>query len=520
MIDASSDGIDFPEGWHPIEECTALFNGKITYGGIISSLNEAADAEKIYALVTREESTPNLHYYHNTSKGPARVELGAGYSEFIKTEIDNGFIEVLPETSFIIEFDINAMLYSEELSTDALLKLNKTYVITFNSKTYERQCLSGILPSNNGEVNVLYVGNPRLFGGADNGDPFLIICSEEDSTMGTFITWISYGTHTISIQERSIITTEQEVIHKIDPKYYNAGSTCEHEWVVEEALSALLSIEPCTSKIFKSCKKCGTTMVDRTFTHEYETVVTEPTCTEPGYTTYTCSVCGHSYNDYIEPLGHTLADDTGICEVCGAMPAEEYLTFTLLDNDTYEVTAKDVSSLPNEIVIPSIYNGKSVTSLGNAAFKKCYNLTSAVIPDSIISINKEAFYDCRNLQNVIIPDSVTSIGDYAFYDCERFTNIVIGDSVTSIGENAFCGCGRLTNITIGNNVTTIGKSAFFNCSSLVSILIPDSVTYIGPGIFVGCSKLTTIYCETASQPSGWVSNWNLDNRPVVWGYTG
>ena len=38
-------------------------------------------------------------------------------------------------------------------------------------------------------------------------------------------------------------------------------------------------------------------------THSYEAVVTEPTETEQGYTTYTCS-CGDSYvADYTEPLG-------------------------------------------------------------------------------------------------------------------------------------------------------------------------------------------------------------------------
>ena len=39
--------------------------------------------------------------------------------------------------------------------------------------------------------------------------------------------------------------------------------------------------------------------------HEYDKVVTDPTCTEKGYTTYTCKKCGDSYiGDYTEPLGH------------------------------------------------------------------------------------------------------------------------------------------------------------------------------------------------------------------------
>ena len=39
--------------------------------------------------------------------------------------------------------------------------------------------------------------------------------------------------------------------------------------------------------------------------HDYKATVTEPTCTEGGYTTYTCSVCKDTYTaDETDPLGH------------------------------------------------------------------------------------------------------------------------------------------------------------------------------------------------------------------------
>ena len=50
--------------------------------------------------------------------------------------------------------------------------------------------------------------------------------------------------------------------------------------------------------------------------HNYTSQVTEPTCTLAGYTTHTCSVCGHSYKDTeVEATGHTT--DNGTCENCG-----------------------------------------------------------------------------------------------------------------------------------------------------------------------------------------------------------
>jgi hypothetical protein len=45
-------------------------------------------------------------------------------------------------------------------------------------------------------------------------------------------------------------------------------------------------------------------------------VVTEPTCCEQGYTTYTCTSCGDSYvDDYTDPVDHVYEDD--YCKWCG-----------------------------------------------------------------------------------------------------------------------------------------------------------------------------------------------------------
>ena len=67
--------------------------------------------------------------------------------------------------------------------------------------------------------------------------------------------------------------------------------------------------------------------------HDYAAVVTAPTCTEQGYTTYTCTRCGDSYVDnYVDAAGHTPGDAVtenvvaATCEAAGGYESVVYCT--------------------------------------------------------------------------------------------------------------------------------------------------------------------------------------------------
>ena len=130
-----------------------------------------------------------------------------------------------------------------------------------------------------------------------------------------------------------------------------------------------------------------------------------------------------------------------------------------------------------------------------------------------------AFFECASLTRVRIPNIVTSIGSFAFKDCTSLESVVIPDSVTTIGHSAFCGCTSLTSVVIPDSVKSIGGYAFYGCTSLTSVVIPDSVTSIARYAFRDVCASLTIYCEVESKLSGWESDWNYSNRPVVWGHT-
>ena len=170
------------------------------------------------------------------------------------------------------------------------------------------------------------------------------------------------------------------------------------------------------------------------------------------------------------------------------------LTYALIHNDIeYAVTG--YTGEPISVIIPSVYNGKSVTAIDDDAFADCHSLTSVVIPDSVTLIGYGAFEGCDNLKSVVIGDSVTTILESAFYNCTSLTSVAIPESVTSIADEAFEGCSSLTSVVIPDSVTSIGRWVFQDCSSLKSIvLLSKTPPTIYSNTFPNISASAQFYC--------------------------
>ena len=128
------------------------------------------------------------------------------------------------------------------------------------------------------------------------------------------------------------------------------------------------------------------------------------------------------------------------------------------------------------ITIPSSYNGKPVTAIGNRAFDINENkrvIKSVVIPNTIKTIGKYAFLGCE-LTSIIIPKNVTYLGGGAFSFCE-LTTIDIPGSIEILRNMTFMYCRSLTTVNIGEGVRVIEEQAFQGCTSLESISLPDSI---------------------------------------------
>ncbi|MBQ8145696.1 MAG: leucine-rich repeat domain-containing protein [Clostridia bacterium] len=252
-----------------------------------------------------------------------------------------------------------------------------------------------------------------------------------------------------------------------------------------------------------------------------------------------------------------------------------YLTSINLPNT---VTSIGPWAFQSNRALTSIRIPESVTSIDGSVFHNCSSLKNITIPEGVTNIGGSAFKNCTSLQSITIPKKVKSIGNDAFYNCTALTKInfkatlmaglgnqnnvfynagknengitvTVYENVTkipmyifspvststnnspkitkvifegnsqckSIGESAFNQCCYLTYINIPNTVTSIGRRAFQSNYALKRLVIPKNVTSMGNAIFINNDAIT-IYAEVSSKPSGWDSDWNYHDRPVVWNY--
>ena len=200
--------------------------------------------------------------------------------------------------------------------------------------------------------------------------------------------------------------------------------------------------------------------------------------------------------------------------------------YIVLPDSTAEITA--YSGEDATLAIPDTLGGKTVTRIGDRAFRNCRSLTAVTIPDSITALGNSAFYFCPLLTGITLPDSVISVGAPPFYLCGSLTRITVSpgnpaltdmDGVlfskadnrliccpsdypaedyaiprgtAVIGDGAFKNCFRLARVTIPDSVSSIGSGAFAVCESLTEITIPDSVASVSANPFFMCSSLTDI----------------------------
>jgi subtilisin family serine protease len=288
-----------------------------------------------------------------------------------------------------------------------------------------------------------------------------------------------------------------------------------------------------------------------------KTAVISPTCSQQGYTLYTCPSCLSTYKDHFtETIDHTLGEGTTQsdgsvvypCLVCGAevvyQPFDNGLLWNLDGHGTLTISGKGtIQTAPwadSADQVKTITLKAGVTGIGTGVFSNYSALQTIDLPEGLTTIGENAFYNCQYLQPFILPASVTSIGNGAFGNCLSLSSFqlasgnrsfVVNDdvvlltadkktlvavapgyspdggtyvhylpsTVTTIAPRAFDGCYALQTLILSPSLTSIGSSAFRNCNGLKSIYFQGNKPTIGKNSFQSVNA--TVY--VSSSTSGW-----------------
>jgi len=207
----------------------------------------------------------------------------------------------------------------------------------------------------------------------------------------------------------------------------------------------------------------------------------------------------------------------------------ENLTLTELDDGTLAVTFCDKDAV--RVTVPDKIDGKTVSAIGEEAFKDCKCLISVTLPErdlfdfdsaGLTEIGEYAFSGCVSLTEIEIPESVSGIGRGAFHSCRSlikatlpvpiylapytFAECVALRSLSPIGtvsEGLFSGCSSLERITLSEFCREIDEDAFEHCVSLCDVTLPKSVKRVGALAFRGCQKLHKV---TFLESGGWYAS--------------
>ena len=140
---------------------------------------------------------------------------------------------------------------------------------------------------------------------------------------------------------------------------------------------------------------------------------------------------------------------------------------------------------------------EGTTTIGDAAFRNIYSLSSVQFPRTLTTINAQAFRGCTNLAGEIDLKNVVTVYSAAFRDSTKITSLNMGNKLEDIRDTAFRGLTLITEVEFPGTLNRILSNAFYGCTALKTVTFvkgnKNYPTGIAADVFSGCTALTDIY---------------------------
>jgi len=194
-----------------------------------------------------------------------------------------------------------------------------------------------------------------------------------------------------------------------------------HKEVIDAAVEATCTETGLTEG--KHCSVCGEILVAQTVVpvkaHSYKTEVVAPSCTEGGFTSYVCSVCGDSYiGDEVDALGHDY--DAEVVEpTCTEGGFTSYVCSVCGDNYIGDETPAKGHDYDAEVVEPTCTEGGFTSYV-------CSVCGDSYIGDETPAKGHD--YDAE------VVEPTCTEGGFTSYVCSVCGDSYIGDEVDALGH--------------------------------------------------------------------------------------
>lgn len=175
------------------------------------------------------------------------------------------------------------------------------------------------------------------------------------------------------------------------------------------------------------------------------------------------------------------------------IPTATLTTKTITENGVYSASSDNADGY--EVVTVSVPQNP------NENFDKFMNNTLTHYSTTATSISNSCFRYKTAMIDIDMPN-VTSIANAAFWGCTNLSITSLPALLTSIGESAFRDCSNLAISEIPNGVSVISTAAFLGCQKISITKFPDNIKAIRAESFRGCIGIPFIdVSEMASIPS-------------------
>lgn len=207
--------------------------------------------------------------------------------------------------------------------------------------------------------------------------------------------------------------------------------------------------------------------------HSYVARTVEPTCTEKGYTSYTCE-CGDSYMDnYVNPIGHSY--DSGAVTKSATCTETGIKTYTCTECGETKTEVIDKAQHTYETVITA----PTCTETGYTTYTcSCGDSYIEIIPILKHNYVNNVCVVCGkkvDFEYDLIDDETIRITEYTGTETDVIVPSSIGEYIVKeISYNTFDNCDFLKSITFSEGIESVYCDCN-NCPNLETVNIPSTV---------------------------------------------